>query len=176
MVVNIITGIMALIGVLALAKKAEEQTKEIVPFWEQMSLSGSRALEWLSTKNGPMNLKIESLHFGELKYFFNDFDFSNALEFKDKLTLESKIMLCKCSNFDRMVLIDQKGALKQMGKLLQIEALNDNVKSYKASELYIDADGETNVVDVDFSKEVDVTFLLEKDGKFSHYIIKEISG
>ena len=173
--VAIIALFMGLAFMLNLAKvKAEEDEIKETPFWEQMSLSGSRALEWLSTKNGPMKLEIIELHFGELKYFFKDFDFANALEFKEKLSLDSNIMMVKCKNLDRMVMIDQKGAIKQMMKVLFVEDNNKNIAVSKVSEIYIDADGNSGVHTVEFGNVVDVTFALVKDGKFSHYTIQEL--
>jgi hypothetical protein len=169
-------GMIAILGaVLALVnltKKVPEKTD--LPFWEQLSLSGSRAIEWLSTKNGPMKLEIEELHFGELKYFFKDFDFANALQFKEKLELESTIMMLKCKNLDRMVMIDQKGAIKMLMKVLFVEDNNKNIGASFDSKIFIDADGNTGVHTVEFIKIVEVTFALRKDGKFSHYIIEEL--
>ena len=175
MSIGIFALVMGLVLTLNLAKKkAEIENEKSVPFWEQMSLTGSRALEWLSTKNGPMNLQIEALHFGELKYFYKDFDFTNALQFKEKLSLESNIMMVKCSNVDRMVMIDQKGAIKMLMKVLFVEDANKNIGTSIESEIYIDADGETGVHSVEFVNPVSVTFALIKDGKFSHYTIQEL--
>lgn len=172
MLTTLTCGIMAILGIILLAKKAEEQNEE--SFWVQMSLTGGKALEWLNTKNGEMELIIERLAYGKVKYFYQHFDFAKALEVRDKLELESNVFLAFCSNIDRVVLIDQNGAKKALQKLMLIERENGNVKGdAHLSKTYLDKTGFTNVFEVEFKKQVGATFELKKDGQYSHYHIRD---
>ena len=173
MLVGILTGLMGLVLMLNLAKKAEEQLSD---FWVQMSLTGGKSLEWLNTKDGEFEMHISKLVYGKVKYFFQHFDFTKALEIRDKLTLESNIFLAFCSNRDRVVLIDQSGAMKCLQKLMLTEREKGTLKRDPAlSKTYLAKDGFTNVFEIEFKEDVAAVFELASDGKFTHYRFKDES-
>lgn len=174
----IMFGIMGLVLMLGLAKKADESNEKIIPFWEQISLSGNRAIEWLKVdgENGqfiPTCLNIKTLLKGDVKYFFKHFDFEHTMNHMKDLTLESEIMLLQCTNFDRWVLVVQKSAQKALIKVLGIEWANENILSSEVSKVYVDENGNSEVMEVVFIHETNVCFTKAKEGKYYQYVLVE---
>ena len=137
----ILFGIMGLVLMLGLAK-ADKVNEKIIPFWEQISLSGNRAIEWLKVdgENGqfiPTCLNIKTLLKGDVKYFFKHFDFEHTMQHMKDLSLESEIMLLQCTNFDRWVLVVQKSAQKSLIKVLGIEWANEKCQNYMLMKMEI---------------------------------------
>lgn len=173
----ILFGIMGLVLMLGLAK-ADKVNEKIIPFWEQISLSGNRAIEWLKVdgENGqfiPTCLNIKTLLKGDVKYFFKHFDFEHTMQHMKDLSLESEIMLLQCTNFDRWVLVVQKSAQKSLIKVLGIEWANENILSSEVSKLYVDEDGNSEVMEVQFIEPTNVCFTKAKEGKYYQYVLVE---
>jgi len=166
---NIEIMIMTLVFLLGLAKK--NASNNDAPFWEQMSLSGNRSLEWVGKDMG--KLKVEKLYFGKIAYFHSEFDFENVFKHIKNLSLESTVVLLKCSNFDRMILCFQSGAIKHVMKVLLVQSAENNIKTHGLCELYLDEHGKTEVQVAEFDKPISIEFVLVDDGKNrTHYEIK----
>jgi len=179
----IVLVLMALVFGLGLAKKAEERNEKIVPFWEQMSLGGTKAIQWLKVEGSdgnfsPTHLEVETLLKGTLKYFFQHFEFEHTMKHMKNLTLETEILLLKCANLDRWLFIPKKGqksAYNCMIKVLGIEWANENISRSDESKIYLDANGETDVMEVDFLEAANVVFTKVKEGTYYQFALMDLS-
>ena len=166
---NITTIGMTLIFVLGLAKKgASNNDEKDAPFWEQFTLSGTRSLEWIS--NG-FEGTVKKVYFGNVAYFYNHFDFANAMKYIENLSLDSTVCMMECTDVDRMVLCHQSGAIKELMKTLLLEASKENIAVSGLCEIYLDETGKTEVQTAEFARPVWMQFQLKKEGKKSRYII-----
>ena len=163
---NIIMIGMTLVCLLGMvAKKASNNDK---PFWEQYTLYGEKAIEWLRKDLG--EIIIQKIWVGKLAYFVNHYDCENLMKHEKgpQKTLEDEVVMIRASNIDKVVCVHQKGAVKMvMAKIVKVEAEKGNIATHGLCEIHLDAHGKTTVRTAEFENEVGVIFNLKKLGKNS---------